>query len=87
MSFDLPPQWASIGTVLTAVVMGEGLKKGTTDYEAVKSQIINGQFDVSGNIPHRAILDYNIASNNEEYERATHEGDPQCEEDMSFNHA
>jgi hypothetical protein len=40
--------------------MGEGLKRGTSDYDRVKRQIISGQWDISGKLPHRAILDFNI---------------------------
>jgi hypothetical protein len=44
--------------------MGEGLKRGTSDYDRVKQQIISGQWDVSGKLPHRAILDFNIEAGN-----------------------
>lgn len=41
------------------IMPGEGLKVGTTDYEAVKEQIKSGHFDVSIKIPHKEIMDYN----------------------------
>jgi hypothetical protein len=44
--------------------MGKGLKRGTSDYDHVKQQIISGQWDVSGKLPHRAILDFNIEAGN-----------------------
>jgi hypothetical protein len=44
--------------------MGKGLKRGTSDYDCVKQQIISGQWDVSGKLPHRAILDFNIEVEN-----------------------
>jgi hypothetical protein len=40
------------------------LKRGTSNYDHVKQQIISGQWDVSGKLPHRAILDFNIEVGN-----------------------
>jgi hypothetical protein len=44
--------------------MGEGLKRGTSNYDHVKQQINSGQWDVSGKLPHHAILDFNIEVGN-----------------------
>jgi hypothetical protein len=44
--------------------MGGGLKKGSDDYNLVAAQIKSGQWKVDGNIPHRAILDFNVENGN-----------------------
>jgi hypothetical protein len=41
-----------------------GLTKDSIDWNRVKEQIESGLWDVSGTIPHRRILDYNIAEKN-----------------------
>jgi hypothetical protein len=48
---------------------GKGLIKDSSDWTRVKEQIESGQWDVSGTIPHRRILDYNIAEKNWPAER------------------
>jgi hypothetical protein len=44
--------------------MGRGLKVNTPHYNRVKEQLLEGKWDVSRNIPHRQILDYNVSENN-----------------------
>jgi hypothetical protein len=44
--------------------MGRGLKVDTPHYNRVKEQLLEGKWDVSRNIPHRQILDYNVSENN-----------------------
>jgi hypothetical protein len=46
---------------MTRPPKGTGLVRGSEDWDLVKSQIESGQFDISGSIPHRRILDFNIA--------------------------
>jgi hypothetical protein len=48
---------------------GKGLIKDSSDWSRVKEQIESGLWDVSGTIPHRRILDYNIAEKNWPVER------------------
>jgi hypothetical protein len=44
--------------------MGGGLKKGSDNYNLVAAQIKSGQWKVDGNIPHCAILDFNVENGN-----------------------
>ena len=48
---------------------GKGLVRDSSDWTRVKEQIESGLWDVSGTIPHRRILDYNIAEKNWPVER------------------
>jgi hypothetical protein len=48
---------------------GKGLIKDSSDWNRVKEQIESGLWDVSRQIPHRRILDYNISEKNWPSER------------------
>jgi hypothetical protein len=54
---------------MTRPPKGTGLVRGSEDWDLVKSQIESGQFDISGSIPHRRILDFNIEEKNWPKER------------------
>ena len=49
---------------MTRPARGSGLVRDSEDWDLVKSQIESGQFDISGSIPHRRILDFNIEEKN-----------------------